>query len=135
MISGFYAGLLWFIFFILSLRVIGLRRKLQRPYDPGDSIELRASIAAHTNFSQYIPFALFLLYINETEYAVAPAFVHIIGVALLLGRLLHYRGLVFSERQHDFQFRKIGMHLKFWPVIILASLCILGFIRNMIVLD
>jgi len=59
----------------------------------GEHSDLELAVRAHGNFSEYVPMALLLLLL-EASTAVAPLMLHVLGVVLLAGRLLHgYFGL------------------------------------------
>ncbi|MDH5219463.1 MAG: MAPEG family protein, partial [Gammaproteobacteria bacterium] len=72
----------------------------------GDNKDLRAAIAAHSNASENIPIALLLLVILEYNGGNI-WMVHFLGVSLVVGRLLHARGLLTSK----FKGRVIGMQI------------------------
>jgi len=68
---------------------------------------LRA-VRVHSNFAEYVPFALLLLYFVETSGA-SPVVIH--GLCLLIGRLSHAFGV--SRDNEQFQYRVAGMALTF----------------------
>lgn len=70
----------------------------------------------HSNFAEYVPFALFLLYLVEISGA-TPILIHALGACLLIGRLSHAVGV--SRDDEQYQYRVAGMALTF--TVFLAS--------------
>jgi len=85
---------LWFA--VLSLRVIGQRCTGISLGDGGDPQMLR-KIRAHANFAEYIPFILLMMAFLEMGGS-SVLVLHGLGVATLVGRLLHGYALSFTER-------------------------------------
>lgn len=105
MITALYAALLAFFFILLSFKVIGKRRQFKVGIGSKGEMALERAIRVHGNFAEYVPFALLLIFL--AEYAgLAPLWIHILGCALLLGRLLHAYGV--SKVQEPLKFRVIG---------------------------
>ena len=77
---------------------------------------LRA-MRVHSNFAEYVPLNLLLMYFVESSGAAA-WFVHELGLCLLLGRILHAVGV--SQVRERFAFRTLGMALTFTPMIAAA---------------
>ncbi len=94
MITMLYAGLLGLWFLALSLRVIKGRGKIGLG-DGGDPTMLRL-MRGHANFAEYTPLILLLMALLEHQ-NLGALWLHLLGGALLLGRLLHGYALVFSE--------------------------------------
>lgn len=92
-ITGLYAGLLGFVFLFLSIQVIKMRRKYAVSLGDGQQDGLQKATRAHANFSEYVPFCLFLLLIAELT-SQADLFLHICGLVLLFGRVAHAYGLI-----------------------------------------
>jgi uncharacterized membrane protein YecN with MAPEG domain len=109
-----YAGLLTLLFVGLSVRTLRMRRRLHIVIgDAGDERMLRA-MRVHSNFAEYVPLSLLLLYFVESSGA-APWFVHALGLCILIGRVLHAVGV--SQVRERFVFRVLGMALTFTPMI------------------
>lgn len=90
--TSFYAGLLAFVYVVLSFRIILMRRKYQVGIGHGKQNELHRAIRVHGNFAEYVPLALLLmllLELNQTE----SWLMHVLGLSLLVGRLFHALGL------------------------------------------
>lgn len=113
-ILALYASLLAILFVFLSIRIIGLRRKLQIGLGDHSNHEMLRAIRVHSNFSEYVPLALILIYLVEAQ-AAAAWFVHILGISLLIGRLLHAYGV--SKAKENFRFRVSGMAMTFTPIL------------------
>ena len=106
MVSVIYVVLSAFILCWLALHVIKHRRKSRISLGDGDNKDLRAAIAAHSNATENIPIALLLLVILEYNGGNI-WMVHFLGVSLVVGRLLHARGLLTSK----FKGRVLGMQI------------------------
>ncbi len=116
-----YASLLAIIFVALSVRTLRLRRSLKIPIgDAGDSRMLRA-MRVHSNFAEYVPFALFMLYLVEVSGA-KPILIHALGLCLLVGRISHAFGV--SRHKEQYQYRVAGMALTF-TVFLVSSVYLL----------
>ena len=117
MTTALYAGILAILFIVLSIRVISRRNQYQVAIGSDGQILLERAIRVQANFAEYVPFALFL-----AEYSgLAAVYLHILGVALLVGRLSHAYGV--SQQQEPLKFRVFGMILTF-TVLLLAALAI-----------
>ncbi len=120
-IVPFYAAVLALVLVALSVRVIGLRRRKGVALGTRRDIELVRATRAHANFVEYVPMALLLLSFVEMIYP--PQFVHVLGIALIVGRLAHAYGV--SREPEDFRYRVTGMSLTF-TVLAGASLLIIA---------
>jgi len=110
-----YAAVLALMFVFLSIRTIKVRRQLNVAIgDAGDKRMLRA-IRVHSNFAEYVPMALILIYLVEVSGA-SPWLIHGLALVLLVGRLSHAYGV--SQEREQFQFRITGMVLTFLTLII-----------------
>lgn len=117
-----YAGILSFIYIGLSFNVIGLRRKYM---GQGGEAEIKKASRVHGNFSEYVPFALLLMFMAES--AGTPVYViHGIGVTLLAGRLLHAQGL--GRTMGISKGRFFGMVLTFLSLAVAGTLCLAHFV-------
>ncbi len=116
MISSLYAALLalWIVW--LSLRVIKLRQTKKISLGDGGETELQIAIRAQGNAAEYIPISLILLVLLELNQAHI-ALVHVGGIAILAGRLLHARGLLTESSPY----RVLGMQVTIFTLIGLAS--------------
>jgi uncharacterized protein len=109
-----YAALLALVFVFLSVRTLMLRRKLQIGVGHGGNEQLLRASRVHSNFAEYVPITLMLIYFAEMQGASAN-FVHFAGGALLIGRILHAYGV--SQVKENLNFRVVGMILTFASIL------------------
>lgn len=121
-IMPLYASLLALLFVALSVQVIRLRRSRQIAIgDAGDAALLRA-MRVHSNFAEYVPLCLIMIYLVETQLGWA-LLVHGLGLLLLLARLSHAYGV--SQARENLRFRVVGM-LGTFAVLLVAAACLLA---------
>ena len=126
-ITSIYAALLALFFVGLSVRTLLLRRSLKIAIgDGGDKIMLRA-IRVHSNFAEYVPFGLLLLYLAETQGAPSVA-VHGVGLCLTIGRLSHAYGV--SQENEQFKYRVLGISVTLTALVVSASFLLFVAVRN-----
>ena len=117
MITPIYAALLAFVFVFLSVRTIRLRRKLKIGIGTGDNELMLRAMRVHSNFAEYVPFALLLALMVELtkghEYLV-----HFVCMILLIGRIVHAYGV--SRAGENFTFRVSGMACTFTSICVSA---------------
>ncbi len=109
-----YAALLAFLFVALSIRAIRVRKGLKIAVGDGGDLQMLRAMRVHSNFAEYVPFALFLLFLLENSGAPA-AMVHALGSLLFLGRIAHAYGV--SQVKEDFRFRVSGMVMTFISIV------------------
>jgi uncharacterized membrane protein YecN with MAPEG domain len=119
MITGLYAAIAAIILVYFSIRVIGIRRRDKVSVGTGGNAALERAVRVHGNFVEYAAFTLLLLAIAEINNLAGPV-VHAIGVAFLIGRLLHFIG--FRSPEAPGVFRVVGMATTF--TVLLALACI-----------
>lgn len=112
-----YAAVLGMIFVALSVRTIRMRRRHRVAVGDGGNAELRRAMRVHANFAEYVPLALLLIFFVEHDVAEI-LLVHVLGIALLAGRLLHAWGV--SQEAENFRYRVSGMVLTFGTIITAA---------------
>ncbi len=105
-ITALYAGALALFLIPLTLRVVKNRYRAKVSIMDGGDDVLALAIRVHGNFVEYVPFALILLAIIEMNGA-EPWRLHLIGAALVIGRLLHVYGL--SRGRAGLPTRRYGM--------------------------
>jgi uncharacterized membrane protein YecN with MAPEG domain len=116
MVTSFYAGLLALLIVWLSLGVIKIRRAKKVRLGDGGEADLQAAIRAQGNAVEYIPISVILLLLLELGNA-SPVLIHIGGMALLVGRLLHAKGLLTD----NLKYRVLGMQTTIYTLIGLAT--------------
>lgn len=117
MISSIYAGILALLIVWLSLNVIKLRKAKKVRLGDGAEPELQIGIRAQGNATEYIPISLILLILLELGGAPI-LIVHLGGIAVIVGRLLHAKGLL----AQNFRYRALGMQITIFTIIGLASI-------------
>ena len=95
-ITALYAGILALIVLALAINVTVHRVKLQVPLGDGGKPQLLRMIRLHGNAAEYIPLALVLMAIYELNGGGHMA-LHIVGIALVVGRLLQTAGMWGTE--------------------------------------
>lgn len=126
-ILPFYAALLGLLFFYLSIRTIGLRRKLKIGVGAKDNEEMLRAMRVHANFAEYAPITLLLIGFVELQGA-HPGVVHGLGALLLIGRCVHAHGM--SRMNEKFVFRVSGMMMTFAALIAASVLLIFNFLAR-----
>jgi uncharacterized membrane protein YecN with MAPEG domain len=119
-----YAALLGLLFFYLSLRTIRLRRRLKIGIGSSDNHEMLRGMRVHSNFAEYVPLTLLLIYLVEIQGA-ASGFVHALGLCLLLGRVLHAYGV--SQVREKFVYRVSGMAMTFTTLLLCCGFLIYNY--------
>ena len=113
-----YAALLALLFFYLSVRTIGLRRRLKIGIGASDSPEMLRGMRVHSNFAEYAPLVLLLIYFVEVQGA--PSWlVHALGLCLLVGRCVHAYGV--SQVKEKFVYRVTGMAMTFTAMLVASA--------------
>ena len=93
MITGFYAGILAFMYFVLIFNVIRYRIQFKIGIGNGGNHTLDKAIRVHGNFAEHVPFAVLLIGLcdyNGTD----PAILHALGIILVASRIMHAYGLL-----------------------------------------
>ena len=118
-ITSIYASLLAVLFFVLSARVILLRRVVRVGLNDGGNDHLRRRIRVHGNFAEYVPFILLLILFAETENS-PPWTIHCLGILLVIGRIFHALGV--GKNPEIQNFRVIGMAMTLTVLLAAAAL-------------
>jgi uncharacterized protein len=128
MITALYAALLGLMFIALSIKVIAKRRQFQVGIGSKGEMALERAIRVHGNFAEYVPFALLLMFLAEYS-GLAPLYLHILGVTLLLARLSHAWGV--RQMKEPLKFRMFGTLLTFGVMLLSAlAILVLYFLRH-----
>lgn len=123
-ITGLYAALAALLVMLLLLRVVLRRRAARIGLGDGGDHELHKRIRAHANAVENLPLGLVLLLLvelNQTQ----PLLVHVFGITLILGRVLHAWGL--SRSSSTSPGRLIGMLLSMLAIVAMAVLLLWQF--------
>jgi uncharacterized membrane protein YecN with MAPEG domain len=129
MITMFYAGILGLLFFIISIATIKARGREKVSLGVGEHNQIIHLVSAHSNFANYTPLFLILLYfVEQRSY---PAYlIHLLAITFLIGRVLHF--LTMLNKEKTFSKRKTGMQLTLWPLILLSLLNCYIYVKNII---
>jgi uncharacterized protein len=122
-----YSGLFGLFFVALSVRTLLLRRRFGIGIGNGDKPILERASRVHSNFAEYVPFSLILIYFLETQ-ASSDLWIHFICIALLIGRISHAYGV--SQVQENLRYRVIGMALTFMVIISTSIRLVIGYIQS-----
>lgn len=121
LVSPIYAAILGFVFVALSVRTILLRRRLKVAIGDGDQPILARAVRVHSNFAEYVPLSLILVYFLEIQSGTS-LWIHVLCSTLLIGRITHALGI--SQVEENYRYRVTGMALTF-TVIISASIAVI----------
>ena len=127
MITPLYAALLALFFVALSVRTLLLRRRKGIALGTSGDETLTRAMRVHSNFAEYTPIALLLMFFLEQQ-APGAAWIHVLGVALLVGRMSHAWGV--SQANENYRFRVAGMALTFFVIISAALRLLAGALFN-----
>ena len=119
-VTPFYTGLLALFFFVLSMRVVQVRGRVSLG-DGGDPVVLRR-MRGQANFAEYVPLILLMMAFLELRH-VGSLYLHIIGVTLVVGRVLH--GVAFAFTSKWWFGRFFGTVLTFALLNICAIWCVI----------
>ncbi len=114
-----YAGLLGLWFLVLSIRVIQGRGKI--PIGDGGDPQMLRLMRGHANFAEYVPLILIMMALLESR-GLSQGWIHLLGLATLIGRLLH--GYAFAFSAHFPPGRLIGTTLTLLSLLVGSSLAI-----------
>src|SRR5579859_7235700 len=121
--SPLYIGLAALLLIVLSVRVMLLRGRHKVGIGDGGHQDLALAIRVQGNFVEYVPIALLLLLcvdlVGDSKWIV-----HVLGIALIVGRVLHAYGL--SRSSAESFGRAAGTVLTLLVLIAGSVLAILG---------
>ena len=92
-VTMLYAALCGVLLVALALNVVRLRLGRKIPLDMGEGSALEQPVRVHGNFTEYTPTFLILLLLLAELGGAAFWFLHLLGAAFVIGRLLHAYGL------------------------------------------
>ncbi len=119
--TPFFAAVFALFYVFLSFGVIRLRLGEKVSLGDGDNRDLKVAIRVHSNFIEYVPLSLLLMWFIETA-LFDSNFALILGVMLLLGRVLHVFGM--NNPSKYMLLRQVGM-LATLSVLIIGAVRIL----------
>ncbi|MDX1803625.1 MAG: MAPEG family protein [Alcanivorax sp.] len=121
-VTAVYAALCGLLVVTLAANVVRFRLKNKVSMGDGGHRELSRAIRAHGNAVEYIPLALLLMALLESNGA-GHAWLHGYGILLVAGRLAHGFGMLVPASSANPP-RQLGI-VASWLVIIVASLQLL----------
>jgi uncharacterized membrane protein YecN with MAPEG domain len=121
-IVTFYAGLNALIALVLVGLVFRQRQKTRTIFGTGGHLSLEQAIRAHGNFVEYVPLILILLLLLELG-GLGATWLHAMGIALTVARVLHAWGLSTTHRASFGRFT--GTLLTIATLLAALILCIL----------
>ena len=100
-ITALYAGIMMIFALALSFRAGGFRGKTGISVGHGEPVnmDLAERVRIHQNFLEYVPMAIILMGILETNGGNA-TFLHVFGVVLIIARIAHAVGLKHDNMGH-----------------------------------
>ncbi|MFP5441378.1 MAG: MAPEG family protein [Gammaproteobacteria bacterium] len=120
-LTALYAALLALLLVVLGLQVVRTRIREKVSLGDGNNPAMLAAIRVHANAAETIPIALLLMLLLELNGGSAPG-LHLAGITLLAGRVLHAWGL--TRRRTVNRWRQLGMVLT-WTVTIGLAVALL----------
>jgi uncharacterized membrane protein YecN with MAPEG domain len=125
LVTPIYAAIFGFVFVALSVRTLLLRRRLGVGIGDGDQPILKRAVRVHSNYAEYVPLSLILLYFLENQVRTS-LLIHVLCSALLIGRITHAFGV--SQVEENYRYRVIGMALTFTVIICAALGIMIGYL-------
>ena len=116
-VTAIYAAVLGLLLLALAARVTVRRREARVGLGTGGDSTLERAIRVHGNFTENVPLALVLLLAAELNGA-PYALLHLCGLALVVGRVLHALGL---SRQSGTSFGRFWGTLLTWLAILVLA--------------
>ena len=95
-LSSLYAGMLGIIWFVLFAMIGRLRSQLNIPLGDGGNHQLILAGRRYMNFVECVPFAMFLVFMVDTNGGGAN-WVHALGIILVLARIIHPFGVTIEK--------------------------------------
>ncbi|PCJ45002.1 MAG: glutathione S-transferase [Moraxellaceae bacterium] len=92
-ITPIYVAILGLLFLPITIRVTLYRIKSRISLGTGDDLEMLTRMRGQANFIETVPMAIFLLIVMEVLGA-SNIWLHALGLTLVLGRIVHYLGLI-----------------------------------------
>ncbi|MCR9139388.1 MAG: MAPEG family protein [Alphaproteobacteria bacterium] len=117
MITPIFAGVLTLIYVYLTIQVISARRTNRIGLGDGGNADLLRRMRVHSNFAEYAPLGLLLMFMAEMQGVPAWAML-LVGLVLLAGRFVHAIGL--SGTAETPGLRTVGMALTLTALIAAA---------------
>ena len=124
-VTALFSSILFFLYFYLAKNVIQIRRKNKIAIGFAKNKGLEQAIAAHSNFSQYVPLGLIMMACMELN-KIHFSLIFLAGICFTYGRIVHAKS--FLKKTMDLKQRVQGMKFTFWTMIAMAVLNIVSFL-------
>ncbi len=98
-ITSLYAGIITIVVLVLSARAGWFRGSTGISIGDGGNVKLHERVRQHQNAMEYVPLALILLALLESNGA-GSTLLHGLGIALVIARIAHPLGLKADNIQH-----------------------------------
>ena len=121
-ITTLSACVLTVLLFVLSMRVVRVRRSERVVLGSDGSELLLRRVRGQANLTEYGPIGIFLVFLAEIQSANVYALA-LLASAFLAGRLMH--GYAFSFTDGSMRLRVLGMQFTLLSLLGLAGLCLL----------
>ena len=118
MITTLLTALLAIFYFLISVKVISCRKRLQVSLGNGEDNEILKYTSAHSNFASYTPILIILFYFNEVSGLISNFALIPLALMILTGRVFHYIGL--TSESMNFSLRVKGMKLTLFPLLVMS---------------
>jgi uncharacterized membrane protein YecN with MAPEG domain len=122
-----YTSLLSLFYVFLSIRTLLKRRKLKISVGDNGNSEMLRAMRVHANFAEYVPLALFLIYLTLQQGA-SDFVIHLLMLILFIGRISHAYGV--SQTKENFIFRVSGMAMTFTVLISSSGFLLLSAFKD-----
>jgi uncharacterized membrane protein YecN with MAPEG domain len=127
-VTALYAALTALLLVVLGVRVMLGRRRHGVGIGDGGNAGLQQAVRVHANAVEWTLPVLLLMLVAELNRA-SPALLHVAGIALIVGRVLHAVGL--STRTGVSFGRAVGMVLTWATLLVLAAFALWAFLRTL----
>jgi uncharacterized membrane protein YecN with MAPEG domain len=128
-IAALYAGLIGVLLLVLAALVSRLRRARRVSLGDGGDRDLARAIRVHGNAVEWAVPGVLLLLVAELNRG-SPLLLHLCGIALVVGRVLHAVGLM---RTAGVSFGRFAGSAASWTAVLVLSLwCLWAFARTLL---
>jgi len=128
LITPLYSAIFGLMFVGLSVRVLLLRQKFGVLIGYGNHAALARASRVHSNFTEYVPISLILIYFLENQ-GLMGLWIHLSCILLLLGRMIHGYGV--GQIDEKPIYRIIGMSLTFMVIISTSLRLLINYLFKM----
>lgn len=127
-VTALYAALFALLFLFFSVQVARQRKSARVSVGHNGNGRLERLARIHGNAAEYGPLILLLMALAELQ-STSIYLIHAMGIALIVGRLLHAHGM--AEGDRNLPFRVAGMLLTMLCLFAGAVILLLGVLRGL----